>query len=235
MGANSWFSTETETWVQAGADEIGTRRRARGCSLLGNHRPGLLAEPGAPEADLGRDPSQLPRRAAKPAPSPLAPSSSGTAITPRSPPARRGRSAGRAGIQAPRTLAAAELIPRREPPRELRCHSPVPASVVPSSQGRPAAAPAGLHLPACPAPRPPRPLPPRMRRARLSGGAPRMPVAGGGQAEPGGSSRQRESRRLPGGSVRSATPPARPAALALVTFLSFASRFHRLPEPPHVW
>ncbi|KAM6358797.1 protein O-mannosyl-transferase 2 isoform 4-T9 [Alca torda] len=76
-----------------------------------------------------------------------------------------------------------------------------------------------------------------MRRARPGGGAPRMPVAGGGQAEPGprgGPSRQRESRRLPGASARSATPPARPVALALVTFLSFASRFHRLPEPPHV-
>ncbi|XP_051477654.1 protein O-mannosyl-transferase 2 isoform X1 [Apus apus] len=47
--------------------------------------------------------------------------------------------------------------------------------------------------------------------------------------------RPRDSRRLPGGSGRPAAPPAaRPAALALVTLLSFASRFHRLPEPPHV-
>ncbi|XP_072720357.1 protein O-mannosyl-transferase 2 isoform X1 [Ciconia boyciana] len=81
-----------------------------------------------------------------------------------------------------------------------------------------------------------------MRRARpgaARGGAPRMPAAGGGQAEPGprgGPLRQRESRQLPGGPARPAAPPAaaRPAALALVTLLSFASRFHRLPEPPHV-
>ncbi|XP_064316541.1 protein O-mannosyl-transferase 2 isoform X1 [Phalacrocorax carbo] len=70
-----------------------------------------------------------------------------------------------------------------------------------------------------------------MRRARpaaAGGGAPRMPAAGGGQAGPGPlRRRRREIRRLPGG-------PARPAALALVTLLSFASRFHRLPEPPHV-
>ncbi|XP_074959702.1 protein O-mannosyl-transferase 2 isoform X2 [Phalacrocorax aristotelis] len=70
-----------------------------------------------------------------------------------------------------------------------------------------------------------------MRRARpaaAGGGAPRMPAAGGGQAGPGQlRRRRREIRRLPGG-------PARPAALALVTLLSFASRFHRLPEPPHV-
>lgn len=60
-----------------------------------------------------------------------------------------------------------------------------------------------------------------------------MPAAGGGRAEP-GPLRQRESRQLPG---RPAAPPAaaRPAALALVTILSFASRFHRLAEPSHVW
>ncbi|XP_064514892.1 protein O-mannosyl-transferase 2 isoform X3 [Pseudopipra pipra] len=48
--------------------------------------------------------------------------------------------------------------------------------------------------------------------------------------------RQREPRRGPGRPGRPTTPPvaARPAALALVTLLSFASRFHRLPEPPHV-
>ncbi|OPJ83264.1 protein O-mannosyl-transferase 2 isoform A [Patagioenas fasciata monilis] len=59
-----------------------------------------------------------------------------------------------------------------------------------------------------------------------------MPAAGGGRAEP-GPLRQRESRQLPG---RPAAPPAaaRPAALALVTILSFASRFHRLAEPSHV-
>lgn len=67
-----------------------------------------------------------------------------------------------------------------------------------------------------------------------------MPAAGGGRAEVGprgGPLRQRESRRLPGGTARPAAPAAaaRPAALALVTLLSFASRFHRLPEPPHVW
>lgn len=71
-----------------------------------------------------------------------------------------------------------------------------------------------------------------------------MPAAGGGQAGPGprgGPLRRRESRRVPGGPARpaAAAPPplaaARPAALALVTLLSFASRFHRLPEPPHVW
>ncbi|XP_074766120.1 protein O-mannosyl-transferase 2 isoform X2 [Athene noctua] len=81
-----------------------------------------------------------------------------------------------------------------------------------------------------------------MRRARPSaarGGAPRMPVAGGGQAVAGprgGPQRQRESRRLPRDPVRPAAPPAaaRPAALALVTLLSFTSRFYRLPEPPHV-
>ncbi|XP_054683004.1 protein O-mannosyl-transferase 2 isoform X2 [Grus americana] len=124
------------------------------------------------------------------------------------------------------------------------CHQP---------QGRPltsrlgcsrtAADPAGLHLPACPAPHPPRTPSPSMRRARPGAGAPRMPAAGGGQAElgpRGGPLRQRESRRLPGGLARPAAPPApsagpaRPAALALVTLLSFASRFHRLPEPPHV-
>ncbi|XP_075609920.1 protein O-mannosyl-transferase 2 isoform X4 [Balearica regulorum gibbericeps] len=124
------------------------------------------------------------------------------------------------------------------------------ASDCPQPQGRPltsglgcsrtAADPAGLHLPACPALRPPRTPSPRMRRARPGAGVPRMPAAGGGQAEPGprgGPLRQRESRRLP---ARPAAPPApsagpaRPAALALVTLLSFASRFHRLPEPPHV-
>ncbi|XP_074886193.1 protein O-mannosyl-transferase 2 isoform X1 [Buteo buteo] len=84
-----------------------------------------------------------------------------------------------------------------------------------------------------------------MRRARpgaARGRGPRMPAAGGGQAEPGprsGPLRRRESRRVPGGPARpaAAAPPlaaARPAALALVTLLSFASRFHRLPEPPHV-
>ncbi|XP_064919870.1 protein O-mannosyl-transferase 2 isoform X1 [Columba livia] len=71
-----------------------------------------------------------------------------------------------------------------------------------------------------------------MRRARPGAGASRMPAAGGGRAEP-GPLRQRESRQLPG---RPAAPPAaaRPAALALVTILSFASRFHRLAEPSHV-
>ncbi|KAM6274137.1 protein O-mannosyl-transferase 2 isoform 3-T3 [Porphyrio hochstetteri] len=80
-----------------------------------------------------------------------------------------------------------------------------------------------------------------MRRARPGAGAPRMPAAGGGRAEPGprgGPQRQRESRRPPAAPPRPAAPPAsapvRPAALVLVTLLSFASRFHRLSEPPHV-
>ncbi|KAM9380867.1 protein O-mannosyl-transferase 2 [Phaethornis superciliosus] len=76
-----------------------------------------------------------------------------------------------------------------------------------------------------------------MRRARPGAGALRMPAAGGGQARP-GPPRHRDSRRLPTGPAHPAAPPAaaaaRPAALALVTLLSFASRFHRLPEPPHV-
>ncbi|XP_058685763.1 protein O-mannosyl-transferase 2 isoform X2 [Poecile atricapillus] len=64
----------------------------------------------------------------------------------------------------------------------------------------------------------------RARRAAARGGCPRMPP------------RQREPRRGPGGPARPAAPPAatRPAALALITLLSFASRFHRLREPPHV-
>uniref|UniRef100_A0A8C9FE83 Protein O-mannosyl-transferase 2 n=1 Tax=Pavo cristatus TaxID=9049 RepID=A0A8C9FE83_PAVCR len=64
-----------------------------------------------------------------------------------------------------------------------------------------------------------------------------MPAAGGGRAGP-GPLRQRGTRRLQGtppASPLSPRPPAgRRAALGLVTLLSFASRFHRLPEPPHV-
>uniref|UniRef100_A0A663DPQ3 Protein O-mannosyl-transferase 2 n=1 Tax=Aquila chrysaetos chrysaetos TaxID=223781 RepID=A0A663DPQ3_AQUCH len=73
------------------------------------------------------------------------------------------------------------------------------------------------------------------------------PSAGAAVSAP--SRPRRVSRRVPGGPARPAAaagpppaaaaagpPPAaaRPAALALVTLLSFASRFHRLPEPPHV-
>nr|XP_038036449.1 protein O-mannosyl-transferase 2 isoform X1 [Anas platyrhynchos]XP_038036450.1 protein O-mannosyl-transferase 2 isoform X1 [Anas platyrhynchos] len=72
-----------------------------------------------------------------------------------------------------------------------------------------------------------------------------MPPPGGGRAGP-GPLRSRGSRRPPGpppppraASPRPASLAARPPAgsrsvLALVTLLSFASRFHRLPEPPHV-
>ncbi|XP_030337404.1 protein O-mannosyl-transferase 2 isoform X1 [Strigops habroptila] len=85
---------------------------------------------------------------------------------------------------------------------------------------------------------PPRTPSPGLRRARPGAAghtALRMPAAGRGRAEP-GLPRQRESRaprRLP---AHPAAPPAaaRPAALALVILLSFASRFHRLAEPPHV-
>uniref|UniRef100_A0A8C6JD87 Protein O-mannosyl-transferase 2 n=1 Tax=Melopsittacus undulatus TaxID=13146 RepID=A0A8C6JD87_MELUD len=85
--------------------------------------------------------------------------------------------------------------------------------------------------------RPPRTPYPGLRRSRPGAGstALRMPAAGRGQAEA-GPPRQgelREPRRLP---PHSPAPPAaaQPAALALVILLSFASRFHRLAEPPHV-
>lgn len=96
-------------------------------------------------------------------------------------------------------------------------------------------APAGLRLPACPALRlPARPAPGLLPR----GGAPFMPAAGGGRAGS-GPLRQRGTRRLQGAPPASALSPRPPAgwraALGLVTLLSFASRFHRLPEPPHVW
>uniref|UniRef100_A0A8V0XJZ0 Protein O-mannosyl-transferase 2 n=2 Tax=Gallus gallus TaxID=9031 RepID=A0A8V0XJZ0_CHICK len=64
-----------------------------------------------------------------------------------------------------------------------------------------------------------------------------MPAAGGGRAGS-GPLRQRGTRRLQGAPPASALSPRPPAgwraALGLVTLLSFASRFHRLPEPPHV-
>ncbi|XP_052549374.1 protein O-mannosyl-transferase 2 isoform X1 [Tympanuchus pallidicinctus] len=64
-----------------------------------------------------------------------------------------------------------------------------------------------------------------------------MPASGGGRAGS-GPLRQRGTRRPQGAPPVSALAPRPPAgwraALGLVTLLSFASRFHRLPEPPHV-
>uniref|UniRef100_A0A8B9FE39 Protein O-mannosyl-transferase 2 n=1 Tax=Amazona collaria TaxID=241587 RepID=A0A8B9FE39_9PSIT len=86
--------------------------------------------------------------------------------------------------------------------------------------------------------RPPRTPYPGLRSSRPGAAgstALRMPAAGRGQADP-GPPRQREPRqprRLPPHSAASPAA-ARPAALALVILLSFASRFHRLAEPPHV-
>uniref|UniRef100_A0A669PLI3 Protein O-mannosyl-transferase 2 n=1 Tax=Phasianus colchicus TaxID=9054 RepID=A0A669PLI3_PHACC len=64
-----------------------------------------------------------------------------------------------------------------------------------------------------------------------------MPAAGGGRAGS-GPLRQRGARRPQGAppvsALASRAPAGWRAALGLVTLLSFASRFHRLPEPPHV-